>query len=466
MAATPFSRRRLLGTTGGALAGATLARHAGASFAPRPRAQQQFAGKKVTVGTNDAELGNGVQAQIEAFQAATGATLELVKIPATDLETKVTTDLSSGTGAFDVIIVPFLLMQSQAKAGFLVGLDDRIAADSTVDIGDFVPLLFDNMAKSDGKIYGLPYKPDAFIFFQRKDLFADPALQQAFAAQNGGAVLKVPDTADELVPIARFFSKKFNPSSPTDYGWVHMAQSGGSSPFWIWASRLAALGGGYLTLDFQPNFNNDSGARALEIAAQLNECAPSDVGSYGWDEANRAFLSGKVAMIEQWPGLSKLAETPEGVYGTSAVVGKTGYAVPAGVSANGQVTKSSILGGWVAAMSKYAKDQDLAYATIAFMTGKEAEPLKISSGIDPCRNSTYANPEIANANPLYPTLQECLKQARITADINAPPVGNQLAIDMGNAFNELWVGKRKTDGLLDDVAKDWSDVLRHAGLSH
>ncbi len=464
MAHGNLSRRQFVGATAAtAVAGSALTR-AGSAHADLQRINaQMFAGKTVRVATNDAELGNGVDAQVAAFQAATGASIELIRIPAADLQSKITTDLSSGTGAFDVVIEPFITMQDHAAAGFLVPLDDRIAADPAIDTADFVPLLYDTMAKFEGQVYALPYKADAYIFFHRTDLFADPALQEAFAAQNGGATLKVPDTAEELVATARFFSQKFNPASPTEFGWNHMAESG-TSANWIWASRLAALGGSYLTPDYQPNFDTDAGRRALEIAVQLNECCAPDVGSYGWDEANTAFLSGRVAMMEQWPGLSKLAETPEGFYGKSEVVGKTGYGVPAGVTINGETVKSSILGGWVAAISNFAKDQDLAYATIAFLTGKEGEPLKIASGNDPCRNSTYAVPEIAAANPLYPTLQACLQQARITADVSAPPVGFELQTVMGQSFNAAWIGDQPTDGLLTQIAGEWSDILKRSGL--
>lgn len=465
MAHINLSRRQLLGAaTGGAIAGATFTRDTSASTGPARIGTQTFAGKAVRVATNDAELGNGVDAQTAAFQAATGATIELIRIPASDFESKITTDLSSGTGAFDVVIEPFITMQSHAAAGFLIPLDDRINADPTIDIADFVPLLYDTMAKMDGQTYALPYKADAYIFFYRKDLLADPALQEAFATQNAGMTLKVPDTAEELVATARFFSRKFNPNSPTEFGWNHMAESGGASPNWIWCSRLAALGGSYLTPEYQPNFDNDAGRQALEIAAQLNECCSPDVGSFGWDEANTAFLNGRVAMMEQWPGLSKLAETPEGFYGKSAVVGKTGYAVPAGVNVNGQVVKSSILGGWVGAISSFAQDQDLAYETIKFLTSKEGEPLKIASGNDPCRNSTYAIPELSNANPLYPVLQECLANARITADVSAPPVGSELQTVMGQQFNAAWIGDQPTDGLLTSIADEWNDILKRAGL--
>lgn len=465
MSYSNLSRRQFVGTAAvGAIAGTAIANGASARSETPVVSAQAFAGKTIRVATNDAELGNGVEAQADAFTAATGATIELIKIPATDFESKITTDLSSGTGAFDVVIEPFITMQGHAAAGFLVPLDDRIAADTTIDVADFIPLLYDTMAKMDGQAYALPYKADAYIFFHRRDLFADPALQEAFAAQNAGMTLKVPDTAEELVTTARFFTQKFNPASPTEFGWNHMAESGGASPNWIWASRLAALGGGYLTPEYQPNFDTEAGRQALEIATQLNECCSPDVGSFGWDEANTAFLNGRVAMMEQWPGLSKLAETPEGFYGKSAVVGKTGYGVPAGVTVNGETVKSSILGGWVAAISTFAQDQDLAYATIAFLTGKEAEPLKIASGNDPCRNSTYSNPDIAASNPLYPTLQECLQQARITADVSAPPVGAELQTVMGQHFNAAWIGDESTDGLLGTITEEWVDILERASL--
>ena len=259
----PMNRRRFV-----AASAATAL--AGTGLRGRRAAAQDFAGKTIRITTIDGELSNGVEAQQEAFEAATGAKIELIKVTGADFQTKVTADLSSGVGAFDIVIEPFIFLHGHAAGGFYEPLDEMIAADETIDIPDFVPLLFDNMAKYQDKIYGLPYKADAYVYFYRKDLLADPALIDAFAAQNGGAELKVPTTAEEAVATARFFTKSFNPDSPTDFGWAHMAMAGGSAT-WIVASRLAALGGGYLDADFHPNFNNDAGKEAMALAIQLNE---------------------------------------------------------------------------------------------------------------------------------------------------------------------------------------------------
>jgi ABC-type glycerol-3-phosphate transport system substrate-binding protein len=242
-----------------------------------------------------------------------------------------------------------------------------------------------------------------------------------------------------------------------------MAESG-TSANWIWASRLAVYGGSYLDADHRPNFNNDAGKQAMAIAQQLNETCPPDIGSYGWEEANTAYLTGKVAMIEQWPGLSKIAETEEGFWGRSEVIGKTGYAVPAGAEVDGALVQSSVLGGWAAAVSTHAEDKDLAYRTVSFLTSKEGEPLKIPAGNDPCRRSTYENPEIANANPLYPTLMQCLEQARITADVDAPPVGFELQTIMGQAFNQVWIGDTEGEAALADIEEQWIEILERSRL--
>jgi multiple sugar transport system substrate-binding protein len=418
--------------------------------------------KMLTLATLDGELSDGVTAQLPALESKTGIKVDLVKLPGADMQTKITTDFSSGTGIFDVIVQPIIFLHSWAAAGFIQQLDDYTRADTTIDLPDFVPQLLSTYGMYQGSLIALPYKADVFVFFYRKDLFADPNLQASFKTMTG-ADLKVPDTAGELVAAARFFTQKFNPNSPTEFGWHHMGAKG-QSAYWIWASRLKAYGGDYLDENFHPAFDNDAGRKAMDIASQLTECCPPDVASDGWDEVNAAYLAGKVAMLEQWPGLSKMAENPSGQYGGSQVIGKTGYAVPAGDVVNGELQKVAIGGGWAAAVSKFAKDKDVAYQTIAFLTSKEAEPLKIPGGNDPCRTSTYQDPTIAAANPLYQTTFQCLQAAKIMADIDAPPVSDQLEQFMGTTIHEVWAGQRTADDALTTTSQNWVEVLQGAGL--
>jgi ABC-type glycerol-3-phosphate transport system substrate-binding protein len=459
-----FSRRQfVIGsamiTGAGLLTQTQIARAQTLLQAPAVVAQQ----KTLTLATLDGELSNGVTAQLPALQSKTGINVDLVKLPGADMQTKITADFSSGTGIFDVIVQPVIFLHSWAAAGFIQPLDDYTKADTTIDLPDFVPQLLSTYGMYQGNLIALPYKADVYVFFYRKDLFADPNNQADFKAKNG-ADLKVPDTVSELVTTAKYFTQKFNPNSPTQYGWHHMGAKG-QNAYWIWASRLKVYGGDYLDQSFHPAFDNDAGRKAMDIASQLNECSPDDVASAGFDEVNAAFVAGKVAMVEQWPGLSKMAENPSGsMAGSSQIIGKTGYAVPAGDMVNGQLQKVAIGGGWAAAISKFAKDKDAAYQTVAFLTSKEAEPLKIPAGNDPCRTSTYQDPTIAAANPLYATTFQCLQAAKIMADIDAPPVSDQLEQFMGTTIHEVWAGQRTSDDALSTTSQYWVEVLQGAGL--
>lgn len=471
MADAKISRRKFLATSGSALSllalgacGATTpaaspTTDTAATIAPTVSSAKPFAGKTVSVATIESELAPGVEVQMEAFTEATGATINLSKLPGAggEFHTKIQTDLSSGTGIFDVVIEPFLFLHSYAASGLILPLEEFVANDPTIALDDFIPLLLDRMGRFKGTLYTLPFKADAYMFFYRQDLMEDPALQQAFKAQTGNDLL-VPETVEQAIATARFFTRKFNPNSPTEYGWSHMASRGGSA-MWIWASRMAAYGGNYLDASFRPAFDNEAGTKALADAVALNECCSPDVGSYGWDEANASFLNGKVAMMEQWPGLY-LAANGDG----STVAGKVAAAVLPGVTTNGSVTKSSILGGWAAAISKYAKDPALAYATIAFLTSPEGEIRKAAVGNDPARTSSYANAQLLAQKPLYPVLLDSLNQGRITADVNAPPVSDQLQDILGTAMHRVWIGELQPAEALTQTNQEWTKILTDAKL--
>jgi multiple sugar transport system substrate-binding protein len=461
---TQLSRRDFLRASAGVVAGSLVAACSAAAPGAGTEEGAPAAGEAIelSVATSDGEISNGIDAQLPLYLETSGNKVNFTKIPGADFQTKITADLASGTGFYDVIIQPFLFLHSHAAAGLLTPIDDFVQADPDIDLEDFIPLLLESHGLWDGKLYSLPYKADAYVFFYRKDLFGDPAVQDAFNSKTGRE-MKVPETITELIETARFFTKEFNPDSPTEFGWAHMAERDNGA-MWIWASRMAVYGGSYLTEEFLPGFDNEAGSKAMEYAIQLNETCPPDVGSYGWEESNTAYLTGKVAMMEQWPGLSKMAETEEGFWGRSEVIGKTGYAVPAGDIIDGNLIRSSVLGGWACAVSAYADDKPLAYDFIKFVTGKEAEPLKIPAGNDPCRRSTYADPEIAAANPLYPTLLGCLEEARITADIDAPPVSDEIQEILRTNLHRVWIGELEGQAALDNTVDEWMPILERSGL--
>ena len=80
----------------------------------------------------------------------------------------------------------------------------------------FVEKNLDNCSV-DGHIFGFPVVGGTQFLLYRKDLFTDPELCQAYK-KNHHISLRPPKTWKEFNTIARFFTKKYNPQSPTDYG--------------------------------------------------------------------------------------------------------------------------------------------------------------------------------------------------------------------------------------------------------
>ncbi|MBD8103903.1 MULTISPECIES: ABC transporter substrate-binding protein [Plantibacter] len=403
----------------------------------------------IRIATLDGEPGNGVKAQLKALEAATGIKAELSVFPQDQLRQKVSADLL-GSKEFDVVIEPFTWLHELATNEQILPLDDYIAGDNDIDVDDFIPVLLDSYGNFDGKQYTLPYKPDAQLFYYRKDVFADPAVQMAFQAKTGRA-LTVPTTNDELVETAQFFTQSLNPDSPTKYGWSFWGEQVGS--FWTWAMRLGGLGGNYVDDDGHPTVDTKEGREAMAIAEQLRQAAPEEVGSFEWERSNQSFLSGEVAMIEQWPGLATLAEATDG---TSQVAGKVGYTVPVG--------GSSILGGWAAAVSAGSDNPDAAFKAVAWMTGKEGELLKVDAGNAPTRNSVYASLPAEGKTAYFPVLAKALAVAKINADVDFPPIGGQLQTSLQTDMNAVWTNQLDGDEALTKINEAWTKALQEAGL--
>ena len=62
----------------------------------------------------------------------------------------------------------------------------------------------------------IPYKPDVELLFYRKDLFEDESLKTAYQ-EKYQTELKVPETNEEMMQVAEFFTKSINPESPVEF---------------------------------------------------------------------------------------------------------------------------------------------------------------------------------------------------------------------------------------------------------
>ncbi|AEH51195.1 ABC transporter substrate-binding protein [Pseudothermotoga thermarum] len=318
---------------------------------------------------------------------------------------RILADIAAKSAAFDVF--NWDVMTAGAVSQGCVDLfqfmkENPDLVDPDYDFDDLLPLARD-LSIWDGKLVGFPYFNNTMLFYYRKDLFEDPKIKQQFE-QMFGRPLRVPTTWAEAVDVARFFTKKYNKNSPTEYGIALMFPTTHTmfymyllffGPYRRSPEGLAKLGpvdidyGDYFTADRKPAFANEFGLKAFEDIKALLPYAPDPLGSdYG--ETIEYFAKGIVAMVPQWTN-------PYLQFASSPVLQpadkKIGIAPMPG---------RSVAGNWALGINAFTtkEKQRAAFRFIQFATSKWADKEKlIRFAIAPVRKSTLEDPEAQKAIP-------------------------------------------------------------------
>lgn len=400
----------------------------------------QYEGRQITIPVSSGDFEKAVNAYVPLFEELTGAEVVVESIPGDQLTDKIQLDLNN-THNYDVILAPIAFLHSYASAGKVTDLSsliDEYACES-YDMEDFLPGLFETYGYYEGNLVAIPYKPDVELMFYRKDLFEDQGNKDAYK-EKYGEELKVPETNEELLQVAEFFTKSENPDSPVDYGYSTNMLKG--------TTRLLFYnrGGDDIDEELKPNMNNEAGVQAMNYVLDIQKYAPAEWMQMGWDEANQFFANGNAAMMEQWPGLWLTCQGED-----SAVKDKVGVAVAPG--------KTPVLGGWGAGVAAESEEQELAWKFIEFMTSKDGELLKIENTMDPCRTSTYEIEDVTSSSELYEALMESLNYAKTLADVDVPYISSKLCDVMETHIQDAMKGSITVEQALQNMENDFNTEI-------
>ena len=134
----------------------------------------------------------------DEFEAATGATLEIVETPDSEHFPKLMTDVTSGTGAYDASIAGAWWVGDLVEGDYILPLDEYYNDTS----GKFPQWNIDDVLAGPkslltygDNLYMVGNDHDGQVMYYRRDLIEDPTHQAAFA-EAYGYDLKVPETWD------------------------------------------------------------------------------------------------------------------------------------------------------------------------------------------------------------------------------------------------------------------------------
>jgi multiple sugar transport system substrate-binding protein len=239
----------------------------------------------------------------------------------------------------------YLVGQHAPYLSELKGINDKVYLKASID-----------GLKVNKKQMALPLDTSLHFMYYRTDLVSSlsSAANTAKYKQISKTVLGkelMPNTDpetwnwDDALATAAFFTQKYNPESPTKYGYALPAKNLLYNTM-IWNDVLWGLGGNWFTKG-KPSINTAAGKAAIDVYRTIytKELTSPDSSQWEYAETNAALTSGNAMMGLQWnAAYSELSST-------GSTKDKVGIAVPPG---KGQRTHVHAL---AVGVNKYSKNQ-------------------------------------------------------------------------------------------------------------
>ena len=355
-------------------------------------AAKPFAGQTIRLATESTPPSNAINSFLKRnFVDATGINVEIETLPLEQVLQKLTLDVASGLGTYDLYYIDQSWMA--AFAGDVVDPREKYESDSALampnyDMDDFLPALVDGISMYEDTMVGVPYDIPIFIQIYRRDVYDELGL-------------KVPTTMEEYLSNAQAIMEA---KGPDMYGTTGQMKSGHYSLECDWTCWLWGAGGAIFGPDGKFTGNDADGLAAMEYWMALHETMPEGVTTWTWDGQGQAMGQGLAGQVMSWgefftgwdaPGspTSGLYEAAVPPAASKPLRSETGY---------GEIPGVGHQGGSSLAVSKYAKSPEAAWLFAQWATSYDTQVLitALGGGTGPTRASVYDDERIlAKAEP-------------------------------------------------------------------
>jgi len=326
-----------------------------------------------------------------AFEQKTGHELNWVVLEENVLRQRVTTDIATGGGQFDIITIGAYETPIWGAQDWLVAVDDLGADYDYADI--FEPVR--NSLSADGKLYAVPFYAESSFTFYRTDLF-----------QNAGLKMPAQPTYDQ---ITEFAAKLHDPDN-NQYGICLRGKPGWGENMAFVGTLVNAFGGRWFDEKWQPQLDSAEWNSAVSYYVELmNKYGPPGASSNGHNENRALFASGNCAMWVDATSAAGYIFNPS----DSKVADKTGFTgAPVESCTNG----TGWAWAWALGIPKSSKKVAAAKEFLKWSTSKEYVKLVGETDgwtVAPpgTRKSTYETQAYIDAAPFAKTVLDAILAA-------------------------------------------------------
>jgi multiple sugar transport system substrate-binding protein len=381
---------------------------------------------------------DAIEPLLPDFEALTGITVKFDVLSEDTYFQRAVTELSSESGAHDVLMVGNLQVGQYMNSGWLEPLNDYFANSKLTDLAwyDMEDLLASGRAAGtlDGTQFALPIGSEAEIIMFNKQVFEEQGVS-------------VPTTYDQLYETAMKLK--------TDEmaGYVSRGKRG-LDVLWEWTGFLLSYGGRYFDENGQPAFNSPEGVAATEMYVKLlNDAGPDGTINWSWMESSQNFGQSKSAIYIEAGGVGPVVEREE-----NPVAGQVGYATMPQQGDNPVIPNYWF---WMIGMPKGSQNKEAAFLFIEWATSKTLGLPLSSGGSSPARASVWSSEEILTwANPEWAAASlAALEQVRpelVPYDrADFPEITDAISAEINN----VQLGSKTAQQAMDDAAVKVAEIM-------
>ena len=354
------------------------------------------------------------------------------------LRQRVTTDIATKGGQFDVMTIGMYETPIWGKKGWL----QEVKADAAYDVDDLLPAMRNGLS-SEGKLYAVPFYGESSMLMYRKDL-----------ADKAGVTVKDKPTWPEIAELA---GKIHDPANGV-YGICLRGKPGWGDNMGFLSTLANTFGGQWFDMGWKPQLDTKPWHDAITFYVDLmKKYGPPGSSSNSFNEILALYNEGKCGMWVDATIAASFISDPK----QSKVADKVAFAqAPTMVTPKG----ANWLWAWSLAIPAGSKKVEAANKFITWATSKEYINLvgkEVGWGNIPTgtRKSTYENAEflkvakfaaaekaaIDSANPNDQTLP---KSPYMGIQFAAIPEFQSIGISVGQQMSAALSGKTTVEAAL------------------
>ncbi len=394
-----------------------------------------------------------MQGYTDDFTAKTGHEVEWVTLEENVLRQRVTTDITTKGGAFDIMTIGMYETPIWGANGWLVSLDDLSAE---YDADDILPAMRGGLSH-DGTMYAAPFYGESSMIMYRTDLVE-------------AAGMSMPDapTWDEVAALARAMTDKDNDI----YGICLRGKAGWGENMAFLTATSNAFGARWFDENWNAQFDQPAWKETLSFYIDLmNDAGPPGASTNGFNENLSLFQQGKCGMWIDATVAASFVTNPD----DSTVADKVGFAL---APDNGLGPRGNWLWAWALGIPAGTQNEAAAKQFVEWATSKDYIELVAAkegwANVPPgARSSLYENPNYADVPFAKMTLESILSADPNNPTVDPVPyVGVQfaaipefagIASQVGQEFSAALAGQQTVDEALAKAQALTMEEMEAAG---